>query len=82
MNNVVSEVIETQSVGEGFAAGLHGEGGLDVTQRQSLTIDGADGHGPDIIAVLRNRTVTTKNNQSRDSYLCCAEVSINVSSRF
>ena len=58
MNNVVSEVIETQSVGEGFAAGLHGEGGLDVTQRQSLTIDGADGHGPDIIAVLRNRTVT------------------------
>ena len=80
MNNVVSEVIETQSVGEGFAAGLHGEGGLHVTQRQSLTIDGADGHGPDIIAVLRKRTVT-KNNQSRDSYLCCAEVLINVSSR-
>ena len=81
MYNVVSEVIETSSIGEGLAAGLHGERGLDITHRQSLTVDSADGHGPDIIAVLRKRTVT-KNNQSRDSYLCCAEVSINVSSRF
>ena len=59
MYNVVSEVIETEGIGEGFAAGLHGEGGLHITQRQSLTIDSADGHGPSIVAVLRrNRTVS------------------------
>ena len=42
MYNVVTEVVETESIGEGLAAGLHGEGGLDITQRQSLTIDSAD----------------------------------------
>ena len=42
MNNIVSEVIETESIGEGFAAGLHGEGRLNISQGQSLTIDSAD----------------------------------------
>ena len=42
MYNIVSEVVETESIGEGFAAGLHGEGDLHITKRQSLTIDSAD----------------------------------------
>ena len=68
MYNVVSEVIETESIGEGFAAGLHGEGGLNITKRQSLTIDSADGHGPGIVAVLRrNRTVSNITNQQHQS---------------
>ena len=64
MYNIVSEVIETEGIGEGFAAGLHGEGGLHITQRQSLTIDSADRHGPGIVAVLgRNRSSTININQ-------------------
>ena len=71
MYNVVSEVIETSSIGEGLAAGLHGERGLDITHRKSLTVDSADGHGPDIVAVLRNRAVSQQEQPvtSRDSYL-------------
>ena len=66
MYNVVSEVVEAESIGEGLAAGLHGEGGLDITQRQSLTIDSADGHGPSIAAVLRNcQSPRTTNNIKR-----------------
>ena len=42
MHNVRSEVVETEGVGEGFTAGLYGEGSLGITQRQSLTIDSAD----------------------------------------
>ena len=76
MYNVVSKVVETESIGEGLAAGLHGEGGLDITQRQSLAIDSADGHGPGIVAVLRYCQSTRSTKPSRDSYLSWAEVSI------
>ena len=42
VNNVVSQLGKTEGVGEGFTAGLYGEGSLEITQRQSLTIDSAD----------------------------------------
>ena len=49
---LVAEVLETESVGEGLADGLEGEGGVDVAQGEPLAVHGADGDGPVLVTVL------------------------------
>ena len=58
MNFLMSEMLETDGVSEWFAAGLEGEGEVDIAQGQPLAVHGAHGHGPHVIAVLDKYLIT------------------------
>ena len=49
---LMAQVLETEAVGEGLADWLESEGGVDITQGESLAVHGADGDSPVLVTVL------------------------------
>ena len=61
MHVLVSQLLEADAVGEGFAAGLEGEGSVHIAQGESLSVHGADRQTPEIIAVLKTKVSVSAN---------------------